>query len=157
MYARNYTDTRGIPVRSFSDVGAYQSFEMTSVGKAHGKDKGEYPRDSGTALSKENVHNEIATAELSEAVNTAEAMASIADDVASLEEKHESQTKSEDRPGLLYRLRDAFSSLSGDTHGGIVTDDLIIIALIALFLLGAEDNEGDDMLVPLALIALMLI
>ena len=126
MYARNYTDTRGIPVRSFSDVGAYQSFEMTSVGKAHGKDKGEYPRDSGTALSKENVHNEIAIAELSEAVNTVETMASIADDV-------------------------------GDTHGGIVTDDLIIIALIALFLLGAEDNEGDDMLVPLALIALMLI
>lgn len=175
MYARNYNKPpevmqgRKIPVQSFPEPGVFMGMERS----VH-EDRADLKPRLHTSFpsSRPKTDDRVSDNDIQADANSEQAAENtdLPDEQTPDEKENnrEIQTfantpaKSKKDMGLIERLSKNMSKHSSGVFSELSTEDFIIIALIALFLLGADDDEPDgknekDSLVPLALLALVLL
>lgn len=160
-----------IPVKSFPDIGAYTHFE---------KDVGNgslTPKDTRTpmrtqppnAVDTQNTQSPAAVGNKSdisekapdadnvtkEAESAEDETPEVSESVAKRSEAVQTVSRSEEKSmGLAMRLKHGLEKYTGGLTSSIGIDDILLTALLVLFL--TDGSEENDSLIPIILLALIL-
>ena len=143
-----------IPIKSFPDIGAYNHFE-NDVGK-------------GSTTPKDTRHISVPTSSAVVTGGSSETDSGESENTSSMnagefsgkqEDTEEvaviggQRSPSEKDMGLAARLKKGFSRYTGGITSSLGADDILLAAMLILFL--TDSNEANDSLIPVILLALI--